>query len=131
MNLKEIRVSRKLKVQEVSDYLCCLPSVYSRYENGKREPSIDILLKLSKLYGVSVDCLIGNDEVVDTSITEKEAAMISAMRQADERARQDMIPICFEKCARLEWKVPFTNTTQMSELSRLNGYGIPIYRSGS
>ena len=78
MNLKEIRVSRKLKVQEVSDYLCCLPSVYSRYENGKREPSIDILLKLSKLYGVSVDCLIGNDEVVDTSITEKEAAMISA-----------------------------------------------------
>lgn len=71
MNLKEMRVSRKLKVQEVSDYLCCLPSVYSRYENGKREPSIDILLKLSKLYGVSVDCLIGNDEVVDTSITEK------------------------------------------------------------
>ena len=71
MNLKEIRVSRKLKVQEVSDYLCCLPSVYSRYENGKREPSIDILLKLSKLYGVSVDYLIGNDEVVDTSITER------------------------------------------------------------
>ena len=61
MNLKEIRVSRKLKVQENIDYLCCLPSVYSRYENGKREPSIDILLKLSKLYGVSVDRLIGND----------------------------------------------------------------------
>ena len=52
MNLKEIRVSRRLKVQEVSDYLSCLPSVYSRYENGKREPSIDILLKLSKLYSV-------------------------------------------------------------------------------
>ena len=82
MNLKEIRVSRGLKVQEVSDYLSCLPSVYS-----------DILLKLSKLYGVSVDCLIGNDEVVDTSITEKEAAMISAMRQADERARQDAIAL--------------------------------------
>lgn len=93
MNLKEIRVSRRLKVQEVSDYLSCLPSVYSRYENGKREPSIDILLKLSKLYSVSVDYLIGNDEVIDTSITEKEAAMISAMRQADERARQDAIAL--------------------------------------
>lgn len=93
MNLKEIRVSRKLKVQEVSDYLCCLPSVYSRYENGKREPSIDILLKLSKLYSVSVDYLIGNDEVVDTSITEKEASMISAMRRADERARRDALAI--------------------------------------
>ena len=91
MNLREIRTSRKLKVQEVSDYLCCLPSVYSRYENGKREPSIDILLKLSKLYSVSVDYLIGNDEVVDTSITKNEAIMIMAMRRADERARQDAL----------------------------------------
>ena len=91
MNLREIRTSRKLKVQEVSDYLCCLPSVYSRYENGKREPSSDILLKLSKLYSVSVDYLIGNDEVVDTSITKNEAIMIKAMRRADERARQDAL----------------------------------------
>ena len=93
MNLREIRTSRKLKVQEVSDYLCCLPSVYSRYENGKREPSIDILLKLSKLYSVSVDYLIGNDEVVDTSITKNEAIMIKAMRRADERARQDALAL--------------------------------------
>ena len=91
MNLKEIRISRKLKVQEVSEYLCCLPSVYSRYENGKREPSVDILLKLSKLYGVSVDYLIGNDEVVDTSITKNEAALIKAMRQVDERAWTDAL----------------------------------------
>ncbi len=93
MNLKEIRINRKLKVQEVSDYLCCLPSVYSRYENGKREPSIDILLKLSKLYGVSVDYLIGNDEVVDTSITENEVVMIRAMRRADKRALQDALAL--------------------------------------
>jgi transcriptional regulator with XRE-family HTH domain len=93
MNLKEIRINRKLKVQEVSDYLCCLPSVYSRYESGKREPSIDILLKLSKLYSVSVDRLIGNDEVVDTSITESEASIIRAVRRADERARQDALAL--------------------------------------
>ena len=73
MNLKEIRTSRELKVQDVADYLCCLPSVYSRYENGKREPSVDVLLKLSQLYQVSVDYLIGNDQVVDTSITKNEA----------------------------------------------------------
>lgn len=94
MNLKEIRTIRNLKVQEVSDYLCCLPSVYSRYENGKREPSVDVLLKLSKLYGVSVDYLIGNDEVVvDTSLTENETTMIKAMRRADERAWQDALAL--------------------------------------
>ena len=91
MNLKEIRTIRKLKVREVSDYLCCSPSVYSRYENGKREPAIDILLKLSKLYSVSVDYLIGNDRVVDTSISKIEALIINTMRQADERALQDAL----------------------------------------
>lgn len=93
MNLREIRINRKLKVQEVSDYLCCLPSVYSRYESGKREPSLDVLLKLSKLYHVSVDYLIGNDEVIDTSITPNEIIMVTAMREADERACQDALTI--------------------------------------
>lgn len=93
MNLREIRVNRNLKVQEVSDYLCCLPSVYSRYESGKREPSIDVLLKLSKLYEVSVDYLIGNDGAFDTSITQNEATMIEAMRHADERAQEDALTL--------------------------------------
>ena len=93
MNLREIRISRNLKVQEVADYLCCLPSVYSRYESGKREPSVDVLLKLSKLYNVSVDYLIGNDGAIDTSITKNEAIMIRAIRLADERARQDAFAI--------------------------------------
>ena len=78
MNLREIRINRKLKVQEVSDYLCCLPSVYSRYESGKREPSLDILMKLSKLYHVSVDYLIGNNAVIDTSMTPNEIIMVAA-----------------------------------------------------
>ena len=93
MNLREIRISRNLKVQEVADYLCCLPSVYSRYESGKREPSIDVLLKLSKLYHVSVDYLIGNEEAIDTSITTIEAKIIKAGRQADERARMDALAL--------------------------------------
>lgn len=93
MKLKEIRISRQLKIQDVADYLCCLPSVYSRYENGKREPSVDVLLKLSKLYQVSVDCLVGNDQVFDTSITKNEAKMLNAMRQADERARTDALTL--------------------------------------
>ena len=93
MKLKEIRMSRHLKMQDVADYLCCLPSVYSRYESGKREPSLDVLLKLSKLYHVSVDYLIGNDEVADTSITKEEASVILAMREADERACHDALAI--------------------------------------
>ena len=93
MNLREIRISRKLTVQEVSEVLCCSHTTYSRYESGKREPSIGTLLKLSKLYHVSVDYLIGNNEIVDTSITKNEAIAIIAMRQADERACQDALAL--------------------------------------
>lgn len=93
MRLKEIRMSRHLKLQEVAEYLCCLPSVYSRYESGKREPSLDILLKLSRLYHVSVDCLICNDGYYDTSITPAEATLLQAVRQADERASHDALAL--------------------------------------
>ena len=93
MKLREMRIYRKLKVQEVSDYLCCLPSVYSRYESGKREPSLDVLMKLSKLYHVSVDYLIGNNEIIDTSMTPNEVIMVETMRQADERACLDALMI--------------------------------------
>ena len=93
MNLREIRVKHNLRVREVADYLCCLPSVYGRYESGQREPSIDVLLKLSKLYEVSVDYLIDNDRVYDTSITKNEATMVEAMRHADARARKDALAL--------------------------------------
>lgn len=94
MNLKRIRTSRNLKTREVADYLCCSPSVYSRYENGQREPSLQILLKLSKLYGVSVDHLIGNDEIAGPArITPSEEMLILTARSADERARQDALAL--------------------------------------
>ena len=93
MKLKEARISRNFKAKEVAEYLHCMPSVYSRYESGKREPSLDILLKLSKLYGVSVDYLIDNQEAIGMSITSNEELVIHAMRQADKRACQDALAL--------------------------------------
>ena len=91
MNLKEIRVSRKLKVQEVSDYLCCLPSVYSRYETGSRQPSIDILIQLADIFGVTVDYLLGRQDIEDSTLSEYELSLLIASRKADERAKQDAL----------------------------------------
>ena len=34
----------------------------SHYENGKREPSLDMLNKLSKYFNVSIDYLINGEE---------------------------------------------------------------------
>lgn len=55
MKLREIRLSKGMTQQSVSEYLDCAPSVYCRYETGDRIPSVDVLIKLSKCFGVSVD----------------------------------------------------------------------------
>lgn len=56
---KEFRQARGLSQKEVGDYLGTTGQAYSNYENGKREPSFEILLKLGELFGTSVGELLG------------------------------------------------------------------------
>lgn len=59
LRMIELRKSNKLTQQYVADYLKIDRSNYSKYELGKLEPSIYMLIALSKLYSVSVDYLLG------------------------------------------------------------------------
>ena len=45
--------------QFVADYLGVVRQTYSHYETGRIEPGMDIILKLSELYGENVESLIG------------------------------------------------------------------------
>ena len=62
MRLKELRKERKMLQRQVAEAINCSQAVYSRYENGEREPSKEILAALADLYGVSVDYLLGREE---------------------------------------------------------------------
>ena len=55
----ELRKSHSYTQQYVADYLKIDRSNYSKYELGKLEPNIYMLISLSKLYGVSVAYLLG------------------------------------------------------------------------
>ncbi len=55
----ELRKEKGYTQQYVADYLKIDRSNYSKYELGKLEPSIDMLIALSNLYGVSIDYLVG------------------------------------------------------------------------
>lgn len=91
MNLKEIRKKRGLSQNDVATRLGCSANVYSRYERGERQPSIDILKDLSDIFGVSVDYIIGNHEIESASLSKYELELIKEARIADERARQDAL----------------------------------------
>lgn len=92
MRLKELRLQKGFTQRQIADYIGCLPSVYSRYENGDREPSIEVLILLSRFLGVTIDYLVEN-EVADSSneLTSYEISLINAAREADDRAREDAL----------------------------------------
>ena len=58
---KQLKFLRELKgksQQEVCSILNIEQSTLANYENDKRVPKIDILIKLAEYYNVSVDCLL-------------------------------------------------------------------------
>lgn len=104
MNLKKLRIHKGLSQKAVADGVGCSPTVYSRYENGERQPSIDMLISLSKFFGVSVDCIIGNPdgkclgdtkslETAAPCFTAAEIELIIAARNSDERAIADALSL--------------------------------------
>lgn len=57
--LKYLRELKKKSQQEVCSIVNIEQSTLANYENDKRVPKIDILIKLAEYYNVSVDCLLG------------------------------------------------------------------------
>lgn len=57
--IKDMREDKDLTQEYLAKYLSCSQSAYSRIEAGKRQLSIDYLIKLSELYRVSTDYILG------------------------------------------------------------------------
>ena len=62
IGLKNIRKQRNLNQQKVAMDLNISREALSYYENGKREPSLSLLVAMSKYFNVSIDFLINGEE---------------------------------------------------------------------
>lgn len=62
LRIRELRVDCGLQQKQIAQDLHLSKQVYSNYELGQREPSIDMLGKLADYFGVTVDYLIGRDD---------------------------------------------------------------------
>lgn len=62
IGLKTIRKERNLNQLKVAIDLNISREALSHYENGKREPSLDMLNKMSEYFNVSIDYLINGKE---------------------------------------------------------------------
>lgn len=62
IGLRMIRKQRNLNQQKVAMDLNITREALSYYENGKREPSLSMLLKMSDYFNVSINYLITGEE---------------------------------------------------------------------
>lgn len=56
--IKKITRRKKLKQQDVADKLGIARTTYASYEQGKREPDHETLVKIADFFGVSLDFLL-------------------------------------------------------------------------
>lgn len=63
--IRALREDRDLPQKDLAKYLSCSQVAYSYYELGQRDIPTDVLIKLSRFYGTSVDYLLG---LTDTKI---------------------------------------------------------------
>lgn len=57
--LENLRIDTDKTQADIALYLGCQREVYRRYEKGTRQIPVDFLIKLSELYDVSIDYLVG------------------------------------------------------------------------
>lgn len=65
--LQELRKRKKLSQKEVAAHLNIPATTYNTYESGRTEPPIEILVRLSHLYGMPVDFIVQRDRTYGTA----------------------------------------------------------------
>ena len=71
--LQELRKSKGLTQEELAEALFVSRTAVSKWESGRGYPSIDSLKMISRYFSVSVDDLIGPEEIISAAEEEKQA----------------------------------------------------------
>lgn len=88
--LRQLRGDKHLTQAQVAQRVGVTASMISSYETDLRLPSYDVLIRLSNLFGVTVDFLLGHDDrrFVDISaLSDEEAAVVCDMIEVLKRKK--------------------------------------------
>lgn len=64
--IKELRIEKRLLQSDVAKYIGKSERIVGFYEKGERDPNTDTLLKLSELFDVSIDYILGKSDSKDS-----------------------------------------------------------------
>ena len=77
--LSELRKQKNMSQKELSSLLSIAQNTLSQYENGKRQPDNDTLIKLADFFGVTTDFLLGANDTHIPSTNEKKGVKIPVL----------------------------------------------------
>ena len=66
--IKFLRENLKLSQEELAEKLNLSKGIISLYDQEKRKPSLEILIKLSEIFNVSIDYILGRTDLKNESI---------------------------------------------------------------
>ena len=90
--IKNLRKEKSLSQQAIANYLQITRQAYSNYENGKREPDYETLLKLSEFFDVSVDYLT-RGEPPASPLTTPEQQLLDLFRQLNTEGQREAVKL--------------------------------------
>ena len=100
--ITELRKEKHLNQIGLGLKLNLSQKMISAYENGTHQPSIDTLIKMSNIFNVSVDYIIGNTDIrtpaekfVSDSLTTGEIELLDLFKELDHDKQQKAIGIIF------------------------------------
>ena len=95
-NIKKLREEKGMLQKQVASAVGVHPSNYSKIEKGEREPSIEVLDGLAKLFGVTIDQIVHLDESVPKEIAVEDKTtteQIKLIQQLDEEDKKAVFRI--------------------------------------
>lgn len=126
--IKNLRLSKSLTQKELSQQTHSSIVTVQCWENGSKNPSMDAIIMLSKVFNVSADYLLGiqTAEFIDSSLimSKSEKAFITEFRQLDDYGQKLVRTVCS-----MEMKRSQSNENKSVANTKLRY--IPIYSTPS
>ena len=92
--IKELRIEKGILQSDLAKLLKMGQATVSNWETGRHEPDQNALLEMSKIFGTSIDYILGNSDIKkapsleDAGLSAEEAELLKLFRAAPE-ALQD------------------------------------------
>ena len=87
-NIRQIRKARGLTQKELADMIDVSESIISQYENERKSPSNETLLKLGEALDCSVSDILDDRKALNFALSTLERDLILKYRALDERGRK-------------------------------------------